>query len=95
MNILTFGGYLGLGGTEKAACRWAIGLKARGHDVRVLAISEGPRKEELSRAGIPVFCCPWEVGSIAKIIAGLNIILKTKATAIIPSPTPKPTSLAI
>jgi len=72
MNILTFGGYLGLGGTEKAACRWAIGLKARGHDVRVLAISEGPRKEELSRAGIPVFCCPWEVGSIAKIIAGLK-----------------------
>lgn len=72
MKIVAFGGHLGLGGTEKAACRWAVGLKTRGHDVRVLAITEGPRKEELDRAGIGISTCPWQVTDIASLIAELK-----------------------
>jgi Glycosyl transferases group 1 len=43
---------LGLGGTEKAACRWARGLKERGHSMIVLAFRDGPRRTELESAGI-------------------------------------------
>lgn len=54
MKISVFLNALGLGGTEKAACRWARGLHARGHDVAVVTLHDGPRRAELESAGIPV-----------------------------------------
>jgi glycosyltransferase involved in cell wall biosynthesis len=54
MRIVVFLNSLGLGGTEKAACRWAGGLKERGHPVTVLTLQEGPRRRELEEQGIPV-----------------------------------------
>ena len=53
MRIVVFLNSLGLGGTEKAACRWARGLKERGHPVTVLTLQEGPRRRELEEQGIP------------------------------------------
>lgn len=52
MRIVVFLHGLGLGGTEKAACRWAAGLVSRGHYVRVLSIHDGPRRDYLDRTGI-------------------------------------------
>jgi glycosyltransferase involved in cell wall biosynthesis len=52
MRIVSFVNSLGFGGTEKAACRWAEGLKARGHEVAVLTLQDGPRRAELNAAGI-------------------------------------------
>ncbi len=43
-----------LGGTEKAACRWAWGLKERGHQVTVIALADGPRRAELELHGVPL-----------------------------------------
>jgi hypothetical protein len=54
VKILTFSTNLGLGGTEKAACRWARGLCERGHEVAVLTLASGPRRAELETAGIEV-----------------------------------------
>jgi len=69
MKVLEFGGYLGLGGTEKATCRWSIGLKQRGHEVSVLAMRMGPRARELEEAGIPVLLCPWDRTAVAQTLA--------------------------
>jgi glycosyltransferase involved in cell wall biosynthesis len=52
MRVLTFLNSLGIGGTEKAACRWAIGLMNRGHEVYVCTLDDGPRRFELQRSGI-------------------------------------------
>jgi glycosyltransferase involved in cell wall biosynthesis len=52
MKVAVFVNNLGLGGTEKAACRWAKGLRERGHEVVVLTLVEGPRRAELEHAGI-------------------------------------------
>ena len=38
----------------------------------MLAITEGPRKEELDRAGIGVLTCPWDPDNIASLIAELK-----------------------
>jgi glycosyltransferase involved in cell wall biosynthesis len=54
LKILIFTNGLGLGGTEKAACRWARGLQERGHQVLSLTLADGLRRAELERAGIPV-----------------------------------------
>lgn len=54
MKILEFCNSLGIGGTEKAACRWTRGLRARGHEVIFAALQDGPRGEELRNAGITV-----------------------------------------
>lgn len=43
------------GGAEKQVVLLAIGLKQAGHDVRVILLTrDGPRSEELRRAGVPV-----------------------------------------
>ena len=54
MKLVVFLNNLGLGGTEKAACRWAWGLKERGHEVSVLTLADGPRRAELEAHNIPV-----------------------------------------
>jgi glycosyltransferase involved in cell wall biosynthesis len=54
VKIAVFLNSLSLGGTEKAACRWARGLKERGHQIEVLALADGPRRVELERCEVPV-----------------------------------------
>lgn len=53
VKILVFVNTLLLGGSEKAACRWARGFKQRGHEVSVLTLIDGPRRHELLAANIP------------------------------------------
>lgn len=65
MKILVFITGLGLGGTEKAACRWARGLKERGHDVVFLSLKDGPRRAELEQQKIPVRIVEASPGAIA------------------------------
>src|SRR4051812_45661673 len=66
MKIVVFLNNLGFGGTEKAACRWAVGLKRRGHSVTVLALQEGSRRRELEDQGLRVRI----VATVAEEIAG-------------------------
>jgi glycosyltransferase involved in cell wall biosynthesis len=54
MRIVIFINQLGLGGSEKAACRWARGLVERGHTVHVLTLKDGPRRAELESHGVSV-----------------------------------------
>lgn len=54
MNIVTFVNELGIGGTEKAACRWARGLVDLGHEVHVLSLENGSRRAELEASNIDV-----------------------------------------
>jgi glycosyltransferase involved in cell wall biosynthesis len=54
VRVIVFLNSLGLGGTEKAACRWAVGLKDRRNQVSVVSLAGGPRQSELERAGIAV-----------------------------------------
>lgn len=72
MNVLVFINNLGIGGTEKAACHWACGLKQRGHSVAVLTMQDGPRRFELEANGISVFIKPMQVLQIAEAIALIN-----------------------
>jgi glycosyltransferase involved in cell wall biosynthesis len=65
MKILVFLNGLGLGGTEKAACRWTVGLKDRGHELNVLALADGPRRAGLEQHGIPVQIVPPDPTAIA------------------------------
>lgn len=64
MKIAVFVNSLGLGGTEKAACRWAQGLQERGHCVWVLTLNDGPRRFELTQADIPVRILPKSAEAI-------------------------------
>jgi glycosyltransferase involved in cell wall biosynthesis len=54
VKVVTFINNLGLGGTEKAACRWAKGLAERGHTVHVLSLKDGLRRAELEANHIDV-----------------------------------------
>jgi glycosyltransferase involved in cell wall biosynthesis len=54
LKVAVFVNTLGLGGTEKAACRWAMGLRERGHAVRIITLKDGPRRAELEEAGLPI-----------------------------------------
>jgi glycosyltransferase involved in cell wall biosynthesis len=54
VKIVVFLNQLGLGGSEKAACRWAKGLAERGHTVHVLSLKDGPRRSELDANRIEV-----------------------------------------
>lgn len=56
MKILTVVSNLGVGGTQRVAQNYAIGLKKLGHDVALLAhAGRGPREEAIASAGIPIF----------------------------------------
>lgn len=72
MNILIFANTLSIGGTEKAACRWAWGLKARGHSVSVLTLKDGPRRTELEAHGIPIFVTPEQAAPIVDAITSIK-----------------------
>ena len=68
MNILVFANALGLGGTEKAACRWAWGLKERGHAVLVLTLADGPRRAELEQHHVPIRVTGISADKIAAVL---------------------------
>jgi glycosyltransferase involved in cell wall biosynthesis len=70
MKILVFLNGLGLGGTEKAACRWARGLRKHGHEIFVLSLQDGPRRLELEQQQMPfqiVVASPDAVAGAIKI----------------------------
>jgi hypothetical protein len=69
VRILVFINGLSLGGTEKAAARWARGLQARGHRVAAMALADGPRRAEFEAANIPVTIVTAEAAVVA---AGLR-----------------------
>ena len=71
MKVAVFLNNLGLGGTEKAACRWAWGLKDRGHEVLVLALRDGPRRAELERHAVPLRLAPAEPPRLAALLREL------------------------
>ena len=54
VKIVIFLNQLGIGGSEKAACRWAKGLAQRGHAVHVLTLRDGPRRAVLETDRIEV-----------------------------------------
>jgi glycosyltransferase involved in cell wall biosynthesis len=64
VRTVVFINQLGIGGAEKAACRWACGLAERGHEVEVLTLADGPRRAELEGHHIPVRICSAEKMSI-------------------------------
>jgi glycosyltransferase involved in cell wall biosynthesis len=71
MRITLFLTNLGLGGTEKAACRWARGLKDCGHEITVISLIDGPRRRDVEQVNIPV-----RMASQAESIR--NVLLKEK-----------------
>jgi len=54
VRIVIFLNELGIGGSEKAACRWARGLAERSHTVHVLTLKDGPRRAALEADRIEV-----------------------------------------
>jgi len=68
MKILVFLTNLGLGGTEKAACRWAWGLKERSHQVEIFTMEDGPRRAELEQHSIPARVVGSDPVFIAKML---------------------------
>ena len=68
MKIVIFLNNLGLGGTEKAACRWARGLKERGHPITVLTLQDGPRRSDLEPHAIPVRVVETSTQKIAAVL---------------------------
>jgi len=72
VKLLIFLDDLGLGGTEKAACRWAFGLQKRKHALLVLSLKDGPRRAELETRGIEVRVVnssPDEIAATIKMFA--------------------------
>ena len=54
MRVTVFLNGLGLGGTQKAAVRWARGLSERGHKIDIVTLKEGPHRAELEANSIQV-----------------------------------------
>ncbi len=65
MKVAVFVNGLGLGGTEKAACRWTWGLKDRGHHVVLFSLEDGPRRMELEQHGVQAEIVKMSPGEIA------------------------------
>lgn len=72
MNVIVFINQLGIGGTEKAACRWARALIERKHQVKVVTLNDGPRRAELERSNIEVRIVPRESSSMRRLLAELK-----------------------
>ena len=66
MKILSFLNQLGIGGSEKAAFRWAQGLTERGHVVQVLSLADGTRRVDFEAIGIEVRVVDASANSIRK-----------------------------
>jgi glycosyltransferase involved in cell wall biosynthesis len=77
MKIGIFLNELSVGGTEKAACTWASLLRRlRGHQVKVFSISDGPRRADVERAGIPLHILGIKVSptDLADQIEGFDVV---------------------
>ena len=72
MKFAIFINGLGYGGTEKAACRWARGLKARGHEVTLLSLADGPRRAELEQAGVSLKILRADAAEIAGALRSIS-----------------------
>ena len=72
MRITIFLNQFSLGGTEKAAARWARGLRERGHDLHVLALEDGPRRQEFENYGIEVHLAPVDAETIREKLETLQ-----------------------
>ncbi len=72
MKIIVFLNELGLGGSEKAACHWALSLHQRGHEIHVVALQDGPRREYLNHHGIDVQIATPQAAAIARILQELR-----------------------
>jgi glycosyltransferase involved in cell wall biosynthesis len=72
VKVVIFLNQLGIGGSEKAACRWARGLDDRGHDIHVLTLRAGPRRAELEASNIDVRISAAEPGSIIQQLEDLK-----------------------
>ena len=72
MKLVVFLNNLGYGGTEKAACRWAWGLKERGHHVTMLTLMDGPRRAELELHNVPVQVINISAQAIADALLGIS-----------------------
>jgi glycosyltransferase involved in cell wall biosynthesis len=71
MRILVICESFGLGGTERAACTWAIGLVRRGHHVRFVAGTDGPRRNWLEKSGVE-FAVAESSAGVAREIAAFS-----------------------
>jgi len=72
VKVVPFLNGLGIGGTEKAACRWARGLRDRGHRVVVVALRDGPRRRELEAHDIEVRTVADTPAAIAALLRELQ-----------------------
>jgi glycosyltransferase involved in cell wall biosynthesis len=72
MKLVVFLNNLGYGGTEKAACRWAWGLKERGHHITMLTLMDGPRRAELEQHNVPVQVVSISPQAIADVLLGIS-----------------------
>jgi glycosyltransferase involved in cell wall biosynthesis len=72
MTCVVFVNGLGLGGTEKAACRWAWGLKERGHNVTLITLADGPRRAELELHNVPVRLTKISAAAVAAVLAEIQ-----------------------
>jgi glycosyltransferase involved in cell wall biosynthesis len=72
MRLVVFVNNLGYGGTEKAACRWAWGLKELGHSVTVLTLMDGPRRAELEQHNVPLQVVSISAKAVADALLGIS-----------------------
>jgi glycosyltransferase involved in cell wall biosynthesis len=72
VRVALFLNQLGIGGTEKAACRWARGLVERGHEIQTLTLNDGPRRAELEASGVPVRVIPAKADDIQKCLLEIH-----------------------
>jgi glycosyltransferase involved in cell wall biosynthesis len=72
VKITVFLNQLGLGGTEKAAARWARELKERGHEMYLLTFEDGQRRSEFEDNGIEVRVVPADASVIREQLQALK-----------------------
>ena len=77
-SVIEFGGYLSLGGTEKAMQQWSYALQSRGVPVQVAAISRGLRATELIENGIPIISVGDSCSNISEIKPKTPFFFKTR-----------------
>jgi glycosyltransferase involved in cell wall biosynthesis/predicted O-methyltransferase YrrM len=65
---------LGIGGTEKGLVSFATELDQRRFDVTAIAVeSDGPRRHELERAGVPVHVAGGDQERLVELLRGVDI----------------------
>jgi glycosyltransferase involved in cell wall biosynthesis len=72
VRLVLFLNQLGIGGTEKAACRWARGLVERGHEIQTITLNDGPRRAELEASGVVVRVIPPKANDIQKCLLEIH-----------------------